>query len=470
MMEVRKAKLINADWPDIGFSYVPPKRAEAEEYLRRIEAAYIKMKEHSLTHLVVYGDREHFANMTYFTGFDPRFEEALLIISGNEKPKLIVGNECFGYLEVSPLFREGKFRVEIYQSFSLLQQPRDNSRLIRTILKDEGIDSSSRVGCVGWKYFSDSEQPDSIYAIELPSYITDELRGLAGRESVVNATDILMSPECGIRSICSASEIAYLEFTGCWASEAVKDIFNNLKDGIIDFELMAKVRNIGLPMACHTTLVAGETYKQGMASPSGATIRKGDPMAFNISYWGSNVCRAGWVVGNEKELPEKARGYVDEFAAPYFEAMCQWLEELKIDTECGRLYDIVSEKLPYDKFGIFLNPGHLIHLDEWINAPVYKDSKVKIKSGMVFQQDVIPSSEKYFSTRIEDGYAVGDEKLRNELKENYPDCYNRCMKRREFMINILGINLPEEILPLSNISGIIAPFFLNPSMIFSIKE
>ena len=27
---------------------------------------------------MVYGDREHFANLAFLTGFDPRFEEAIL--------------------------------------------------------------------------------------------------------------------------------------------------------------------------------------------------------------------------------------------------------------------------------------------------------------------------------------------------------------------------------------------------------
>ena len=30
--------------------------------------------------LVVYADREHSANLSFLTGFDPRFEEALLVV------------------------------------------------------------------------------------------------------------------------------------------------------------------------------------------------------------------------------------------------------------------------------------------------------------------------------------------------------------------------------------------------------
>ena len=43
------------------------------------------MEERKLTHLVVYGDREHFANLAYLTGFDPRFEEAVLIVGANRQ-------------------------------------------------------------------------------------------------------------------------------------------------------------------------------------------------------------------------------------------------------------------------------------------------------------------------------------------------------------------------------------------------
>ena len=31
--------------------------------------------------LVVYGDREHAANIHWLTGFDPRFEEAVLVVT-----------------------------------------------------------------------------------------------------------------------------------------------------------------------------------------------------------------------------------------------------------------------------------------------------------------------------------------------------------------------------------------------------
>ena len=59
----------------------PPPSSELET---RIEKLRVRMEQLGLTHTVVYGDREHFANLTYLTGFDPRFEESLLIVGRND--------------------------------------------------------------------------------------------------------------------------------------------------------------------------------------------------------------------------------------------------------------------------------------------------------------------------------------------------------------------------------------------------
>jgi len=88
-------------------THVPlPAFGQAEEcpplpaalYAGRLAAARARMAEDGLDALVVYGDREHFANLAYLTGFDPRFEEALLLLDRDGAGKLLVGNECMGYL------------------------------------------------------------------------------------------------------------------------------------------------------------------------------------------------------------------------------------------------------------------------------------------------------------------------------------------------------------------------------------
>ncbi|HMK87527.1 MAG TPA: hypothetical protein VK437_16305, partial [Steroidobacteraceae bacterium] len=224
----------------------------------------------------------------------------------------------------------------------------------------------------------------------------------------------------------------------------------------------------GEPLSCHMTLVTQANRDQGLSGPIGARIALGSPLASNIAYWGSNVCRAGWVAKSAKDLVPAAHDYVDAFAGPYFAVMAEWFALLKIGTPGGRLKALISEKLPFERFRIFLNPGHLIHLDEWLSSPIYTGSDVPLSSGMAIQVDVIPSSPVYFSTRMEDGVVLADAELRRSLETRYPACFARCLKRREFMTEVLGIELADEVLPLSNMPTIVPPFFLEPNQIFAV--
>lgn len=469
MRSSKRHRLIEIEWPEFG-ECGPPPRPTVEEFEGRIDAVRFAMERLNLTHMVVYGDREHFANLAYLTGFDPRFEEAMLIIACQGDPLLVVGNECEGYLPISPLYVAGKLRSERFQPFSLLNQPRDSSRFVKEIFVGEGIGEDAVVGCVGWKYFSDFEHPDGVYAIDLPAYLVDTLRELVGWQNVVNATGIFMNPDDGLRTFCSPSEIAYFEYTNILASEGVKRMLFGIREGMTDHELARFVQYNGEPLGCHMTLVTGDNLDCSLSGPAGAVLRRGDPLATNICYWGSNSCRAGWVASSSHDLPVEARDYVESFAGVYFEAMSEWFSLLRIGTRGGDLARLIDEKLPFDKFGIFLNAGHLIHLDEWLSSPIYPGSTDRIHSGMAIQVDVIPSSSVYFSTRMEDGVVIADEELRRQLHDQFPECFSRCRKRREFMINVLGIEVPQEILPLANIPAIVPPFFLEPNTILAMEQ
>ena len=462
---MRKFRLQEIDWPDFG-SYERPSSPTVNEFEQRLKRTRLAMEQRGLTHLVVYGDREHMANLTYLTGFDPRFEEALLILKLEGDPLLLVGNECEGYLPISPLYEAGKLRSERYQPFSLLNQPRDASRFIKEIFAGEEIGENAVVGCVGWKYFGDIEHPDSKHAVELPAYLVDTLRDLAGRDSVTNATAIFMHPGYGLRTTCSPAEIAYFEYTNILASLGMKRMLFGLREGMTDHELARLIEYNGEPLGCHMTLAVAD--RPGLAGPMGAVIDRGVPLSTNISYWGSNSCRAGWVAASAKDLPMAAQDYVENFAGPYFAVMGQWLSLLRIGTTGDRLARLVNEKLPFEQYGIFLNPGHLIHLDEWVSSPIYLGSNIPLHSGMALQVDVIPASATYASTRMEDGVVIADEGLRRDLQAQFPACFARCQQRRTYMIDILGIELAEEVLPLSNIPGIVPPFFLSPNTVFTL--
>ncbi|MEP0763157.1 MAG: aminopeptidase P family N-terminal domain-containing protein, partial [Chloroflexota bacterium] len=170
--------------PDFGLPTVEPS-VPASTYAARLKAAWNLAQAAGLDALVVYGDREHFANIAYLTGYDPRFEEALLIVTGEQQPALLIGNEGWGYAELCPL----PVKRVLYQSFSLLAQPRDRSPRLEQILRAEGLHRGSRVGVVGWKYFDERESDAPQTCLEIPSYIADALREITGDpETVTNAT------------------------------------------------------------------------------------------------------------------------------------------------------------------------------------------------------------------------------------------------------------------------------------------
>lgn len=457
-------RMIESAWPEAG---PVPARVEIplDEYQARLGALREAMRRRGLTHLAVYGDREHSANLLWVANFDPRFEEALLIVSAVEgaSPLLLTGNECEAYLPISPLWKAGAnslLRSEVFPPFSLLDQPRAKGRPLAEILRSEGISRGARVGAVGWKYYGDARK------LDLPAYIADELRSAAG--GVADATDLMMHPGYGLRTNCSAAEIALFEESNWKASEAMRRIFFAAREGMTDFELLAEARYDGTPLSCHMTLKTGPN-RTSLASPSGARLERGYPWSANVAYWGSNICRANWVAATEADLPGAARDYLDAFAGPYYAAMGEWLGTLRIGTPGGRLAALIQELLPFDRFHIFLNEGHLIHYDEWVSSPIYAGSALPVRSGMVFQTDVIPSSKTYFSTRMEDGLAIADAALRSEIAQRFPDTMARIEARRRFARETLGLPLAAEHLPLSNTFGVVAPFLLRPDFLFALR-
>jgi Xaa-Pro aminopeptidase len=461
-------RLAEIEWPEFGLAKCPP-RPSVDELEARIDHLREVMEKRNLTHAVIYGDREHFANLAYLTGFDPRFEEAILIVGVARTPLILVGNECEAYVGISSLHVSGRMRHERFQTFSLLNQPRERSRPLREIFADESIGPAARVGCVGWKYFSETEVADAAHALDIPSYLADAIRQLAGPENVFNATDLLMHPGHGLRAKCAATEIVYFEYANVQAAESVKRMMFALQEGVSERSVVENGRLNGDPLSCHVTFATGSNADLGLTGPSDEIIRRGQPLSFNVAYWGSNVCRAGWIAQSAADLTAAAVHYVPAFAGPYFESMGEWFALMKLGTPGHAFYDLIQKRLPFEKFGIYLNPGHLIHLDEWVSSPFYSGSDIPVASGMYIQADVIPQSSQYFSTRMEDGVVVADEELRRKLKELAPDCFDRCQKRRKFMTNVLGIALPEEILPLSNIAGIVPPFFLKPNTVLALE-
>ena len=74
-----------------------------EDYEQRISRLIRRIEERGLTHMVIYGDREHFSNVEYFTRYDCRFEETLFVVGADGRRSIVVGNEGMGYSRVIPV-------------------------------------------------------------------------------------------------------------------------------------------------------------------------------------------------------------------------------------------------------------------------------------------------------------------------------------------------------------------------------
>ncbi len=410
------------------------------------------MEGRGLDHLVIYADREHSANLSYLTGFDPRFEEAVLILGGEGIPVILVGNECVGMARAAPLPME----VVLHQDLSLPFQPRDRSRPLSVELSDAGIAPGSRVGAVGWKWFSDSA------VLDLPSFLADTMREIVGSGGVINAVDLFIDPALGLRVVNEVEQIIAFEYAACRTSDGVRHLLQNLAPGMTEQEAVALLGWNGAPLSCHLMLTAGDRARLGLLSPSDRVIEKGDPFTVAFGIWGALNCRAGFVVDTESALPSDISDYIDKLVAPYFGAIVEWYETLHVGQRGGTLQEIVDRRLGDPFFGIFLNPGHQLHLDEWVSSPVWAGSEVELASGMAMQVDVIPATgTPYFTSNIEDGIVLADEGLRRQLATADPGMWARITARRDFMRNSLGIDLHDDVLPLSNIPAFLPPLLLD---------
>jgi hypothetical protein len=115
-----------------------------------------------------------------------------------------------------------------------------------------------------------------------------------------------------------------------------------------------------------------------------------------------------------------------------------------------------------------VNPGHLIHLDEWMHSPFQAADNTTLRSGMAIQMDIIPVSKGPFCyANAEDGIALADEALCAELAARHPACWHRIQNRRKFMMDTLGIRLDPSVLPFSNIPAWFSPYPMNPAIAFT---
>lgn len=89
---------------------------------------------------------------------------------------------------------------------------------------------------------------------------------------------------------------------------------------------------------------------------------------------------------------------------------------------------------------------------------------------MFFQADFFPlTNTPHFGAFAEDGLIVADASLRRALQSRYPSLWRRIRLRRQFLIQQLGIEIDDAVLPLSNFPGALMPFLLAPNRCLALR-
>jgi hypothetical protein len=445
--------------PSFGRAGVRPE-LPVDLYRARIKQAVERLRAERIDTLLVYADREHCANLMYLTRFDPRFEEAVLLLSADGRRKLLVGNECLGYL---PDTKALDLEVELFQEFSLLGQTRSTSRPLREILRDFGISPAQRVGCAGWKYFEGALILGGRTALDVPAYLADTVKALVGnRTPVVNATGLFMDVQEGLRLTNEPAQIAQFEYAACVTSEGVMKVLQHLRPGVIEQTLEKHLDSRGLPLNCHRMISFGDKAKRGLASPSARRAGLGDAYTIGFGVEGALNCRAGVIARGARDLPGLIREFYPRFVANYFQVVATWYESIRVGAQAGTVVRAVESARDKSLFRFAVNPGHYLHLDEWVHSPFTAGSKVILRSGMMLQMDIIPVSLGPFCcANAEDGVVLAGKPLREKLAREFPAMWQRMQARRQFMSQKLGLRLHESVLPVSNTPAWLPPYALN---------
>ena len=460
---MRKPVLTAIALPDFGLPTTEPALAR-RLYQARIERLRLRMASLGLDAVVIYGDREHVANISWAIGYDPRFEEALLVVTRDRKPVLFAGNEGYPYAEIAA----GEFERVLWQQLSLMGQPRDKSQPLMSLLQQAGLRQGMAIGLAGWKGFEDESGRYDPDWFETPHYLVSTLKGFG---PLRNIADVLMNPVDGLRVINEVDQLARFEYAATLSSQGIRNFVLGARPGISEYDACRNLGLNGFPLAVHVNMCSGPRAKYGLPSPSHRVMELGDPIVVGLGLMGALNCRAGFLARDANDLSAGIRDYVPKLVAPYFAAAVAWYETIGIGVAGGTVYDAVMAHVGDAFFGVGLNPGHYIHLDEWVHSPMKKGSTIKQCSGMALQCDIIPATgTDYFMSNIEDGMALADAATRVAFERAYPEAWGRIMARRKFMIETMGIRLKPEVLPFSNMAAWLAPFWLSPGMAMAMRE
>ncbi|WP_417512514.1 hypothetical protein [Microbacterium sp.] len=453
------AQIAQIPEPHIGLPTTRPE-VPVTRFLERRASAVEAMTRSNLDALVIYGDREHGGDLHYLTGVDPRFEEGIFVLTRDGEGTILLGNENLGYAPHPDL----GIRVELYQELSPQGQFRHRPVQLSDLLGSAGLASGAKTGVVGAKNFSAGFIADPAKAFGIPSYIVDTLRALVGEENLVNAQDLFVDPEHGLRSINTAHEIAEAEYAASFNSASVNAVLKALTLGIRADELAMNLFDGGIAHSVHFMVNFGSKTARGLSSPSDQRVELGDAYQIAQGLRGSLTCRSGMVAHSAADLSAETGAFYDAVVRNYFDTMLSWYGAVRVGTTGGDVFAAADRTRDPELFDFALNPGHTLGFEEWMHSPFVEGNTATLRSGLLLQGDIIPAGKgPHVGVNVEDGIALADHDLQQQIAQLYPETWERIGQRRDYLREVIGAELDSSVLPLSNTPLWHAPYALDRS-------
>lgn len=439
-------------------------------YEKRIDLLLSRMKEKGMDFVVVYGDREHFASIEYFTRYDCRFEEGLFILAADGRKYIVVGNEGMDYSYTIPVEIE---RI-MYRHFSLQGQPRHGIQKLREVFAMAGIAPGSKVGFVGFKYFTGECVDDPLHSYDVPTYIMKEVFAVAGEENVINFTEEITGMPNGIRMrLYTAEEVAFFEYQAVKTANVMRRLLKAAKPGLSETQIARCAEADLTPTQMYSLVkVCVESMQMGLRSPQEDLILEdGEVLGLCYSMRGSLCCKSGIGASGPETVVPRLKDSIETFFKPHWAAVAAWLEAIHVGATGHELYHAAMDIIDAPEFGVSLNPGHYIGMDEWTNSCSADGDTTPILSGVSIQTDIIASSTKDTMVSIcEDTVVIADANLRAQIKAEYPEVYARIEKRQEMLRNVLNVQISDDVLPMSALVGVMFPYMLNQKLVYAIEK
>ena len=275
-------------------------------------------------------------------------------------------------------------RRVLFQDLSLPGQPRDRSRPLGRDPRRRG----HRAGQPGRRHrLEDVRRPRRRSRRRRSSSTSCAALTGATRLGRERRRTCSSTPPTGCASSTTSSSSPRFEWAACQTSDGVRRLLLGLRPG--HDASARRSRLLGLERAAAVVPPDADRRATGdaRACSARATVRSsaatGSPSRFGI--WGALNCRAGFVVEDAGELPAAIGDYVERLVGAVLRGGRRVVRARCASARpAARSTTIIDRRLGDPFFGIFLNPGHQIHLDEWVNSPIVArlDDRAPLGDGL----------------------------------------------------------------------------------------